>query len=354
MPRAPVFTEVMDVLRQRISAGEYMLRDLPGERTIAEEIGVSYMTARKAVLHLIDEQVLSRRSNGSLVVHPRLQSRIGSCQVALLIPAYPSVHLMRCRLELTRALDQHHIQQRTVEYTHWHDSAISRAVDGADGVIVIPMTEPVTPRLLRSFTAPGAKVVIFDGDLSEHGLPSVRLFAREHIHRLLRHLRSLGHRRIDCLNAQGHNDEVERRITNWRAFLDEHGLEGRLFDDPAPPYTDVVERAHRTMRELLRSGSEVGSALVCTTHPAALGAVRACYDAGVAIPGDVSVCAVNNEPTGRYSVPSITGLEMPAIAPLLGRCLDWFASPDAAWTGPLRIVPDAASLFEGESTGPAC
>jgi DNA-binding GntR family transcriptional regulator len=69
MPRQPVFTEVMEAIERRIAAGEFMLKGLPGERKLAEELGVSYMTARKAVLTLIDKQVLARKPNGSLIVH---------------------------------------------------------------------------------------------------------------------------------------------------------------------------------------------------------------------------------------------------------------------------------------------
>ena len=40
---------VMSVIERRIRQGDYLLNPIPGERKIAEETGVSHMTARKAV-----------------------------------------------------------------------------------------------------------------------------------------------------------------------------------------------------------------------------------------------------------------------------------------------------------------
>ena len=54
MAQAAKFQRVVAVLERRIRRGDYLLRPLPGERRIAEETGVSHMTARKAVRALLD------------------------------------------------------------------------------------------------------------------------------------------------------------------------------------------------------------------------------------------------------------------------------------------------------------
>ena len=71
-PAPAKYTEVMSVIKRRIREGDYLLDSIPGERKIAEETGVSYMTARRAVQELLDEEVLIRDPSGSLDVHPRL------------------------------------------------------------------------------------------------------------------------------------------------------------------------------------------------------------------------------------------------------------------------------------------
>ncbi len=352
MPRRPVYTEVMEVLQRRVEVGEYMLRDLPGERRLAEELGVSYMTARKAVIGLIEKKVLARQPNGTLMVHPEALGRRGQLRVSLLTPAYPSTHFVRLRHAVSAAVAGHDIQLRPVEYVHWDDSVVREAVEGSDGLIVIPSTEPLPRRVSKVFTSAETKVVALDGDLTDHGVPSIRLFAGAHIVALFEHLWERGHRRIHCLNTQGRNEEIERRVRLWAGWLRKRGGTGELWDDPAPAYSDPLSRAHRAMHDVLNAqGNDLG-AVVCTTQPAAIGAMRACYDRRVAIGETIAIATINNEPTGRYFCPSLTGLDMPDLSPCLERCFAWFeVERDAPWAGPLTIEPDEPRLFTGESTG---
>ncbi|MEM7754412.1 MAG: LacI family DNA-binding transcriptional regulator [Planctomycetota bacterium] len=355
MARRAVFTDVMNVIERRITAGEFMLKDIPGERKLADEVGVSYMTARKAVTKLIEKSVLTRRANGTLEVHPNFLNSADTCQVAMLAPAFATTHLARCRLGVTTAADNDdRVRLRSLEYLHWDDAVVREAVENSDGCIIIPSTEKIPDRVMKVFKAQSTKVVFLDANLTDQGLVSVRLVAEEYIAEIFEHLRSLGHRRIDCLNTQGRVDEIESRIDQWRRFIGAHGLQGTLFDDPAPPYTDPTSRAHRKMHEVLEQHRGQLSALVCTTSPAALAAMRACHDLGVKVGSEVSICTINNEPTGKYFFPSLTGLEMPDIGPMLERCFEWFAAaPDAPWTHDLLITPAESTLLKGESTGPA-
>lgn len=352
MARKAVFTHVMDVLEQRIAAGDYVLKALPGERRLAEELGVSYMTARKAVTHLIRKKILDRDAGGSLIVRSRngTHREKRPTAVALLVPAFPSPHLMACRSMIARSAKERGVLFRAVEYVHWYDPVVQEALDGGSGLMIIPNTEPIPARLLREFAAPGRQTVFFDTDLTTAGLPSIELFPDQHIEKLLQLLRDAKPARIDCLNSQGHNHEILRRIEIWRAFRVTHAIDGTLWDVPAPAYGDPLGGAYRSMRSLLDQGERPES-LLCTTQPAALGAIRACYDSGLVVGVDVAIATINNEPTGRYFCPSLTGLEMPRISKLVAHCLDWFARPGTAWQGPLRLEPRRAKLLKGESTG---
>lgn len=352
MAKKTVFTEIMAVLERRIAAGDYVLKGLPGERRLAEELGVSYMTARKAVSHLIRKQVLDRDENGSLIirVRPGAERELVARAVVLLVPAYPSSHLMACRSLIAKCVGESGGIFRAVEYVHWYDPVVREALEGDSGLIVIPNTEPIPARLLREFAAPGRQVVFFDTDVAEMGLACIELFPDRHIEKVLRLLAAGGGARIDCLNSQGHNHEILRRIEQWRTFCERAGISGTLRDVPAPPYGDPLRCGYRLMQTVL-SESDRPESLICTTQPAALGAIRACYEAGLTVGTDIAIATINNEPTGRYFCPSLTGLEMPDIDDLVGRCLDWFATPGAPWQGPLRLEPRRARILKGESTG---
>src|ERR1700752_5488981 len=92
------YTEVMSVIKRRIREGDYLLDSIPGERKIAEETGVSYMTARRAVQELLDAEVLIRGDSGALDVHPTYTRRAKPAEVVLLCPAYPSSYLTQLRV----------------------------------------------------------------------------------------------------------------------------------------------------------------------------------------------------------------------------------------------------------------
>ncbi len=115
MAKKRLFTDVMATLERRIAAGDYMLKDLPGERRLAEETGVSYMTARKAVTCLIERGVLARRPNGTLVGGAGGGAAGQGPKVVLLTPAYPSIHLLHCGHAVAQAANDHGVRFRPVE-----------------------------------------------------------------------------------------------------------------------------------------------------------------------------------------------------------------------------------------------
>ena len=92
------YNEVMSVIKRRIREGDYFVDSIPGERRIAEETGVSYMTARRAVQQLLEEKVLIRQASGSLEVHPEYTKQVNPAEVVLLYPAYPSSYLTQLRV----------------------------------------------------------------------------------------------------------------------------------------------------------------------------------------------------------------------------------------------------------------
>src|SRR3954464_5564822 len=56
------YVRVRDALADAIRSGEYVVgQKLPGERTLATQYGISYMTARRAVSELVELGLLDRR-----------------------------------------------------------------------------------------------------------------------------------------------------------------------------------------------------------------------------------------------------------------------------------------------------
>jgi DNA-binding LacI/PurR family transcriptional regulator len=348
MAQVPKYERVSAVIERRVRNGDYLLQNIPGERRIAEETGVSYMTARRAVTELLNRHVLIRRHNGALDVHPRYIEQNAYARVVLLYPAYPSPHLARLRLIVSEVLEEQKMTLRPVQFVHWDDPIVLDALGNPGGALFIPAAEDIPPAIVSNMRA--SKVAVLDRDVSEEGIPSIELFPDAHVMRVFDHLHRLGHRKIDCISTQHGNPEIERRIVLWRHWLEEHGCQGQLWDDPARSFTDPTPHAHRLAGRLIDQKLSKATALVCTTFPAALGAVRACWERGLDVGRDIAICSINIEPPARFCCPSITGLDMPDLSAVLNRCVKWFCD-DRPWRGRTLLTPPKPEFFVGESTG---
>src|SRR3954449_3186281 len=177
------YNDVMSVIKQRIREGDYFVDSIPGERRLAEETGVSYMTARRAVLQLLEDKVLLRQPSGFLEVHPDYSKKIKSAEVFLLYPAYPSSYLTQLRVLVAEAAARRGLSLRPGQFVHWDEQVLVDVVAQAKGTIIIPYGPVIPARLLKHFTE--NKVVILDGDFTSSGVPSIRLFSNTCIERVL-------------------------------------------------------------------------------------------------------------------------------------------------------------------------
>ncbi|HRX87303.1 MAG TPA: substrate-binding domain-containing protein, partial [Phycisphaerae bacterium] len=305
--------------------------------------------ARRAVIELLDKKVLIRRNNGSLDIHPGYNKRNMQTKVVLLYPAYASPYLVLLRQLVSAALEKRGLTLRPVQFVHWDDPIIVDAVSNAGGVLIIPSADSISARILEPIRQ--SKVVALDADFSGDGVPSIRLFPDRHVRMVFDHLAELGHTRVDCINTQCRNPEIDRRIDLWHEWLEARDIQGRLWDYPAPSYADPTPYAHEMMCRLIDQKRTAATAFVCTTFPAALGAVRSHWERGIRVGADVSVCAINIEPPARYYCPSISGLDMPDLSGVLTKCFRWFGQ-DKPWRGNALLEPAQPVFFAGESTGP--
>jgi LacI family transcriptional regulator len=249
------------------------------------------------------------------------------------------------------AAERYGLNMRPVQYVHWDDPVVTSAVTNPAGLILIPSSEDVPVHLLTALRS--SKSVSLDLDLSEYNVPSIRLFPDAHIAKVFNHLRELGHRRVDCISTQYHNPEIERRIRLWREWLKRHEMGGELHERPTRSFSDATPAAHELMQELLAKGPLQSTAFVGTTFPAAVGAMRACWERKLIVGKDVSICAINIESPSQFMTPSVTGLDTPNLSRLLKQCFDWF-SGGQEWTGTKCLEPARTQFIRGESTGPAC
>ena len=127
----------------------------------------------------------------------------------------------------------------------------------------------------------------------------------------VKYLISLGHERIALLSGPFPcaSRNVER-VRGYKAVLADHGL----------PYSDVFVREQlptfldgkESMRACLRL-PEPPTAVLCVDDYLAIGAIRAIHEAGLRVPGDISVCGLDDVDISAYFSPPITTIKTPGL-----------------------------------------
>jgi len=165
----------------------------------------------------------------------------------------------------------------------------------------------------------------------------------------LRHLFELGHEKIGFLGYEW-LDDTELRQEAFQRFLKASGK------DVHPQWIQIgkggTEGGYSTMKAIL-SLDDRPTAIVACDDLMAIGAITAAAEAGIDIPGDMSVIGFDDIHLARYMHPPLTTIRMPvqAISQKVCRLLvDFIASPQPPQTRVYKIRPE---LIVRESTG-AC
>ena len=182
------------------------------------------------------------------------------------------------------------------------------------------------------------------------------------VEQALKHLYALGHRRIAFMRGPRAIPDSEFR---WEAIqkvakdiglkldpslvvrIDSAGWSMKAGYHPMAP-----EIGHKPMQALLEKTRDF-TAVFCFNDIAAIGAIRALKDAGLSVPGDVSVVGIDDIQSAAYSTPSLTTVRQPLFE--MGKrgaqvLLERIADREAPYPAEVVMAPE---LIVRESTGPA-
>ncbi len=342
---------IAERLSQQIRNGDYHLHGVPAERKLASQVGVSYMTVRKAIQLLLDRGLLTRLPSGRLAVSSGDEMGVGRKQVALLAPAWESNDAMLWNIGLSQLQGRMAFGSRMVHYVHWDDPVIVNTIQQFDATLLLP-PEPPGEDFASKLSALGRPLVVLNRDWSDVGVRSVQLMPPRLIQKLLDHLASLGHRRVDCFNVQPCRLTMREWIGQWEVWRAAHHIDGELINEPVEPYTETLVAAYNVMARRIGEGRFDSKALFCLTETAAIGAVRAMIDHGIRPGHDVAVCTIGSQRC-EYLPLTITTLEQPDRMPYLAACMEWALEPGRGkWQGPLLIEPQDLTVVVRESTVP--
>ena len=339
------YRQMVELLEQRINNGEYPEGKLPAVRLLAEDIGVSYLTARKAVNELKENGIITHNASNRKIVIGKAVTK--QPLVGVITPFWHFSEWMRSIRNVTAELGG---QVRFVAYASDTDPAITEALSASFDVIFVVL--PVgrrNSRLLSRLRKLGNKVVILFHDMTRYGLRSFIGSNPGSIHLIMQKLVDCGCRRIDALGSGNSSDtESSARLEAWRSFLDCHGLSGEFHDQGILPFEHPEPKIRKLVLDLIDAG-RLPEAVFCLTPAGALGLYRACYERNIRIGKDISVFSFGEQETAKFMAPALatianTGKLDNAMRELLSQYLPG-AEPDDR----LLFQLTDFEVFEGES-----
>lgn len=177
-----------------------------------------------------------------------------------------------------------------------------------DGVIVASAHEDFAH--FEEFRASNVPIVALDRDLNGLESDAVRVDHERGGRMMAEHLIGLGHRRIAVTGAPAHSAPIHRRVAGIKDALEAHGL---------TPAQIVLGDAHSfdqtyALAQQVIAGPDRPTALIGTTDIAAIGAIHAAHDAGLSVPGDLSIIGFDDIPAAAFVLPRLTTVAQPIRA----------------------------------------
>jgi len=165
----------------------------------------------------------------------------------------------------------------------------------------------------RSLPA-GFPVVLLNCPPSDAPCDSLGIANFEGALAMIRHLASLGHRRIAIICGDIRNFDAAERLRGYRAAIAELGLEA---DQALELPGDFSEAAGHAAGRRILEGDRRPTAVFGANDCMTIGALSAFREAGLRVPEDIAVAGFDDIPMAQYVDPALTSVHVDISA--LGR-----------------------------------
>ena len=316
---------------------------LPGERVLAKELGISYMTVRKAVENLVAEGVLYKvPKKGCYVADPKLKRKncIGyfldsSIEEGVTSPYYSLIF---------NALEKEATKQGNA-LIYFSDSIKDdlspeslKVLDKLDGVIMscFPRIEPIVRKIKELLP-----VVCIDNRSLDESVPSLTLDNFTSVVDSINYIFSLGHERIGFITGLDDSNVGRNRLAGYISALKSHGLD----EDIGLIYRgDYSFETGKRGADYFLSMKTPPTAIMCANDTMAIGSMKEILRRGLKVPDDISVIGFDDISVASQITPALTTVSVPVddIAKhainLLTGVLDGDEPEDLHLTLPCQLV----------------
>ncbi|MGE0582921.1 MAG: LacI family DNA-binding transcriptional regulator [Steroidobacteraceae bacterium] len=185
-----------------------------------------------------------------------------------------------------------------------------------EGLILATLRTPPSDQFLHEVASRGLPVSLVGRDLEQAGVDSISANYRRGGETITGHLLELGHRRIAFLGAQLSEADRIGRLRGYLDALQRARIQVRPAwvigdaEQPSGPRYPTHLTGYQGVQRLLQLSARP-TAIVARNDVTAVGAIQALKDAGLRVPGDVSVTGFDNIPLAGAITPALTTMSQP-------------------------------------------
>ncbi len=304
----PVYRQISEDIHQRITQGEYPSGGmLPPESRLCSIYSVERATVRRALALLVDAGLVSKIPGlGTMVLSPeRKEERKPQNTVLFLLPKGKDNADMTnepFNAKLINVLDH-----ECVEYGFSLLYKSLSQTDTAEGLIRLCnpcgvfIKSAMHEELCAELTRRGVPVVLLNQTHGEYA--SISMDNRQGARMVVDHLFSLGHRKIGYIGAPIDHQTALARLEGYQEVLSQNGI---VICEQWIAVADwTMDSGKDAMRQILSTG-DTPTAVFCANDAMAIGAMNAIMDAGLSVPGDISVAGFDNIDQSSCIMPTLT------------------------------------------------
>ncbi len=344
------YCEIAELIKRRIRQEDYTATHFPGIRKLAEDTGVSYLTARQAVLKLTADGVLLQKENGYFSVNPQWNRDKAAFKVAFLTHHRASDYYV-WENAVMAAAGRLGVFFRQVYYTHDDDPVIAEVLSSDFDLIFFKHNIMQNPFCRNLVLRHREKVVSLFQDLTEFGVRCFDGAPPDDAARLVDHLYELGHRKFATVKVAGDSNSGTSKIAAWERRLRQYGLKNTAFEVNCPHSSYTLIPAYEQAGRIVDAENRP-TAIFCTALELAIGLNRYCHDRGLVVGRDLSVCSFGQPEMARMQLPSITVIDRPPPTDVAEEIIRDAMNSDGGEPAKLMYRTGVGNLIIGESTGP--
>lgn len=301
-PKTHKYISVKTRIKHEIDSG-LIAEKLPGERVLADELGVSYMTVRKAIEELVEEGVLVKQGTRGTFVNDRKTSSRSTGNIGFFLDEeiregisspYYSLVFKSLEDEVTR---HGYNLLFFSDFDDLHPLKNTRKIDGAI-ICCFPRLEDKIQSVKRFLP-----IVLLDNIPADKSIPTVTIDNFNSLSHSVEYLISLGHTRIGFVSGLLDSDICRDRLQGYKNALSRSGipLDSTLVFKGDYSY-ESGERAGKYFSAL----PDIPTAIMFANDSMAIGAMKVLQEHGLKIPADISVIGFDDVLVASKVFPTLT------------------------------------------------